>query len=149
MGDESRQLLYFAYGEHLNEEEMLRDFPHARMVGLSTLRGYAFCFAGRDGMARAALAKNPAASVPGRVWALKETDGPALDRLADHPHFARREIRMVEIGGMTVPALVYITAPGQPRGRPGFVTYSILRDAYDAIGEDLGALLLTAGKCAR
>ena len=126
----NQSLLYFAYGEHMNETEMLRDFPHARMVGTSRLDGFSLCFIGRDGMARAGLEANPRKYVLGRVWSLFEQDAGQLDRIADDPHFSRREIRMVSVGGMKLPVLVYITVQGQVRGRPGFVTYDLMREAY-------------------
>lgn len=140
METENQSLLYFAYGEHMNEDEMHRDFPHARMVGYGRLPGFCLCFAGRDGMARAAVEPSPRQSVIGRVWSLFERDAEALDRIADDPYTARREIRTLEVGGMKVPVLVYITVQGQQHGRPGFVTYDLLREAYEAAGEDAGIL---------
>lgn len=140
MESQRQSLLYFAYGEHMNENEMARAFPHARMVGSARLEGFRLCFVGRDGMARAALEPARNHSVPGRLWSLYEDDAEALDREADTPFFARREIRMLTTEGMTVPALVYITTPGQRHGRPGFVTYDVMREAYEAAGESLSAL---------
>ena len=140
MQEGSQNLLYFAYGEHMNETEMKQTFPDARMVGLTRLPGYSLCFVGRDGMARAAVEPNSSASVPGREWSLSEAHADALDKIADDPYFARREIRMVTLGDMKLPVLVYITAPGQARGRPGFVTYDVMREAYESAGEDVEAL---------
>jgi len=148
MRGESRDLLYFAYGEHLNEEEMKRDFPGARMAGFARLKGFSLCFTGKDGSGRAALKPDAGASVPGRLWALREADAEALDRYFDDPFFARREVRMVQLDGMTLPALVYVPAPGQQHGRPGFVTYSIMREAYEAIGEDVDSFFQAAARCA-
>lgn len=141
---EAHNLLYFAHGEHMNEGEMLRAFPHARMAGLARLEGYALSFVGRDGMARAALEPRAGASAPGRVWVLQEADADMLDRLAGDAGLARREICSVVVDGMHVPALAYVTAPGQQHGRPGFVTYDILREAYDAAGEDTDSLRVLA-----
>lgn len=140
METQNQNLLYFAYGEHMNEGEMNRDCPQARMVGVSSLKGYSLCFIGRDGSARAGLRLNPNGNIPGRVWALPQSQAEQLDKIADHPYFARREIRDVSIGGMTLPVMVYITAPGQPCGRPGFVTYDIMREAYESVGEDTDTL---------
>lgn len=140
MEGSNQNLLYFAYGEHMNEAEMKREFPQARMVGLSRLKGYSLCFIGRDGAARAGLKPDPNGSLPGRVWSLPQSQAPALDKLANHPYFARREIRDISIDGMTLPAMIYITTPGQQQGRPGFVTYDIMREAYEAIGEDVNIL---------
>lgn len=137
-------MLYFAYGEHMNENEMYRSFPHARMVGMSRLEGYCLCFAGRDGLARAALEVAQGQYVPGRVWSLYEADAEELDRMADDPHFARREIRILKVDGVAVPVLVYITVQGQQHGRPGFVTYDIMREAYETAGEDVGMLRMLA-----
>ncbi len=144
MQEGNKSLLYFAYGEHMNEEEMQRDFPHARMVGLSRLEGFSLSFVGRDGMARAALMPNSRGSVPGRVWSLMEEDAEALDRIADDPFFARREVRFVSIDGITLPVLVYITVPGQQYGRPSFITYTIMREAYEQAGEDIDQFMALA-----
>lgn len=148
MGENNQSLLYFAYGEHMNENEMLRAFPHARMVGATRMEGYSLCFVGRDGVARAALEPASSKSIPGRVWSLFESDAEALDKVADDPYFARREIRFVAVDGMTVPVLVYITVPGQQHGRPGFVTYDIMREAYEMAGEDPVRLREVAMQCA-
>lgn len=129
-------LLYFAYGEHMNETEMLRLFPHARDAGCARLEGYRLCFVGRDGQARAALAPSPGRSVPGRLWSLRAEDADTLDREADAPYFARGEVRFFAVEGAKIPALVYITMPGQAHGRPGFVAYDIMREAYAMAGED-------------
>lgn len=136
MREENQSLLYFAYGEHMNENEMLRDFPHARMVGFSQLEGFSLCFVGHDGTARAAVQPDQKRTVPGRVWSLYASDADALDRIADTPYFARREVRSFCIEAMTLPALVYITVPGQQHGRPGFVSYDLLREAYETAGHD-------------
>lgn len=136
MREENQSLLYFAYGEHMNESEMLRAFPHARMVGFSRLEGYSLCFIGRDSTARAAVQASEKDTVPGRVWSLYASDADALDRVADAPYFARREVRSFCIEDMTLPALVYITVPGQQQGRPGFVSYDLLREAYETAGLD-------------
>lgn len=146
--EEKRPLLYFAYGEHMNEKEMLREFPHARMVGLARLKGYGLCFVGRDGAARAALEFRPSGHVVGRLWTLREADAETLDTDADAPYFARGELRPVRAGEMEVPALVYITVQGQQRGRPGFVTYDVMREAYASAGQEVAALQAAAMRCA-
>lgn len=148
MEEKTQSLLYFAYGEHMNEDEMMRLFPHARMVGISRLQGYCLSFAGRDGMARAALLPRTNRSVPGRLWSLHSSDADVLDRDADAPYFAKPELQMFEVDGMTVPALVYITVSGQSSGRPSFVTYDLLREAYEAAGESLEDLRQLAIQCA-
>lgn len=65
MQDKNQNLLYFAYGEHMNEEEMKKLCPQARKVGMSALEGYTLCFFGRDGMGRAGLEAAPGRHVPG------------------------------------------------------------------------------------
>jgi len=134
------RLLYFAYGELMNESEMRRHFPHAKMLGVSYLDGFALCFAGRDGLARAALKKSPESRVPGRVWSVFGEDEALLCRLHGAPNTARPEVHPVEVGGMRLPALVMVPSPGQSKGRPGFVAYDLMREAYETAGEDLEAL---------
>ena len=148
MQDKNQNLLYFAYGEHMNEEEMKKLCPQARKVGMSALEGYTLCFFGRDGMGRAGLEAAPGRHVPGCVWVLPEAQAEQLDQEADCPFFARREIRTFSIGGMALPALVYITVPGQQRGRPGFVAYDIMREAYAEAGLDVAILQEAAARSA-
>ena len=49
---------------------------------------------------------------------------------------------------MALPALVYITVPGQQRGRPGFVVYDIMREAYAEAGLDVAILQEAAARSA-
>ena len=148
MQEGTRNLLYFAYGEHMSEDEMLRAFPHARMAGLARLDGYALCFTGRDGAAKPGIEPHEGASVPGRVWSLPETEIDALDSAIGGPTAARREIRSMNVGGMNLPVLVYVTTPGQTKGRPGFLDYTIMQEAYQAAGEDTAPLVEAAKKAA-
>lgn len=143
-----QNLLYFAYGEHMNEIEMRKVFPDARMVGLSELPDYAICFVGKDGSGRVGIEPKPGAKLPGRVWAISETQADALDEAADCPYFARREVRMVTVGGLTLPVMLYVTVPGQGKGRPGFVAYDMIREAYAEAGLDTSVLLEAALKAA-
>ena len=142
MQEGTRNLLYFAYGEHMSEDEMLRAFPHARLAG------YALCFTGRDGAAKPGIEPREGASVPGRVWSLPETEIDALDSAIGGPTAARREIRSMNVGGMNLPVLVYVTTPGQTKGRPGFLDYTIMQEAYQAAGEDAAPLVEAAKKAA-
>ena len=148
MQEGNRNLPYFAYGEHMNEEEMHRAFPAARMVGMSRLEGFALCFLGKDGSARPALEAREGQSVPGRVWSLPEKEGKALDAAVDCPRLKRREIYVLPIEGMKLPVLVYTTVPGQPKGRPSFVDYTLMQDAYKSAGEPTESLFKAASICA-
>lgn len=135
MQDKNQNLLYFAYGEHMNEEEMKKLCPQARKVGMSALEGYTLCFFGRDGMGRAGLEAAPGRHVPGCVWVLPEAQAEQLDQEADCPYFARREIRTFSIGGMALPRWSTSPCPassgegrglwrtiscGRPMPRPGW-----------------------------
>lgn len=138
MQNNQSNLLYFAYGEHMNENEMKRLFPNARMVGYAKLQGYTLCFVGRDGMARAGTQAQPDGYLPGCVWSLPSHEAEALDHLAGEAIYTRREIQSVLIEGIALPVLFYPSIPGQRHGRPGFITYDLLCEAYEnaCIGSD-------------
>lgn len=148
MQENQTNLLYFAYGEHMNANEMKRIFPHARMVGKTQLKGYMLCFLGRDGMARAGTQAHPESCLPGCVWALPSHVTTMLDRMMGESSFTRREIHSVLLDGIALPVLVYLSIPGQRHGRPGFVTYDLLREAYETVGENPEAIKGLAIQCA-
>ena len=141
-------VLYFAYGEHMNEIEMKKYFPHARMVAVSALKGFRLCFLGKDGMAIPGTQAHAGAHLPGRVWAIQAGDLQALDRLAGESVYTHREIHTVSIHGLALPVLAYISKPGQRHGRPGFLTFDFLREAYETAGEDPACITGLAMACA-
>lgn len=148
MHDKQSKLLYFAYGEHMNENEMKRVFPYARQVGKAYIKGYTLCFIGRDGVARAGTQACAEGHLPGCVWSLPLSAADILDRMMGVPVFTRREIHPVLLEGIVLPVLVYISIPGQRYGRPGFITYDLLREAYATVGENPDAIKGLAMQCA-
>lgn len=136
MQTDQTHVLYFAYGEHMNEYEMKRCFPQARLVGMAYLPGYRLCFVGRDGKARAGTMPTPKGRLPGRVWALPADKSEALAHLAGESVYTSSIIQTVHVQGMELPVLVYLSLPGQRHGRPGLNTYDLLREAYETAGEN-------------
>lgn len=148
MDNDQTHLLYFAYGEHMNECEMKRLFPMARMVGMARLPGLRLCFVGQDGMARAGALRDPNGSLPGRVWSLPVEWADALSRAAGESIRTSREIRTIHIGEMELPALVFVSLPGQRHGRPSLIAYDLLREAYETAGENPEEIRGYAMQCA-
>ena len=76
------QALYFAYGSNMASRRMHARVPGARAIARARLEGWRLVAdkPGRDGTAKANLARDPGASVWGVLWELCESDLLALDR---------------------------------------------------------------------
>jgi gamma-glutamylcyclotransferase (GGCT)/AIG2-like uncharacterized protein YtfP len=92
------QAIYFAYGSNLSTARLVRRVPSATAIGRARLDGFRLTTdkRGRDGTAKANLARDPAAWVWGALYALDPAHWPDLDRCEGG--YARMEVS-VEIGG--------------------------------------------------
>lgn len=88
------QALYFAYGSNLLSSRMQARVPSARARGTAQLAGYALTTdkAGRDGTAKANLARRDGGRVWGIVWQLDPDEWPLLD--ACERGYARRAVAL-------------------------------------------------------
>jgi gamma-glutamylcyclotransferase (GGCT)/AIG2-like uncharacterized protein YtfP len=109
------QALYFAYGSNLASRRLLARAPGARARGRARLAGWRLVAdkPGRDGSAKVNIAPDPAGSVWGALWELREQDLRELDR--HEGGYARVAVRVeAEAGALEA------TAYASPlRGAPG------------------------------
>lgn len=132
--------LYIAYGSNLNLEQMSRRCPTAEVVGAAKLEGYDLLFRGSRHSAVATVEPLENGSVPVLLWKLKPQDERALDHYEGWPSFYRKEVHEIELGGETVPAMVYIMNDGHDFGEPSDYYYNTIREGYESADFDLDYL---------
>jgi hypothetical protein len=133
-----------AYGSNLNLRQMQQRCPTATVVGPAELEGYDLLFRGARHGAVATVepldAQEQAGGVPVLLWKLKPQDERALDVYEGWPSFYRKETHDVEIGGKTVPAMVYIMNDGHDYGEPSEYYLDTIREGYESAKFDMDYL---------
>lgn len=134
--------LYIAYGSNLNLDQMAKRCPTAEVVGTAELEGYDLLFRGGRHGAVATVeplegqSRSGNGSVPVLLWKLKPQDEHTLDVYEGWPSFYRKEIHDIELGGNTVPAMVYVMNDGHEYGEPSDYYYDTIREGYESAGFD-------------
>lgn len=131
-----KDTLYIAYGSNLNLPQMARRCPTATVVGTSEIRGYELLFRGGRRGAVATVEPLEDSSVPVLLWKIKPKDEEALDRYEGYPNFYRKEMMEVELGGKTVPAMVYVMNDGRGLGAPSDFYLNTILEGYRSAGFD-------------
>jgi len=132
--------LYIAYGSNLNLDQMAKRCPTAKVAGTAELEGYDLLFRGGRTGAVATVEPLEDGKVPVLLWKLKPQDERALDIYEGWPSFYRKEIHEIELGGKTVPAMVYVMNDGHDYGEPSDYYYNTIREGYESAGFDLDYL---------
>jgi gamma-glutamylcyclotransferase (GGCT)/AIG2-like uncharacterized protein YtfP len=126
--------LYFAYGSNLDEAQMRRRCPGARVVGVATLTGYRLTFTGRSrtwGCAVATVVPDQDARVRGLLYACTDEDIASLDVAEGHPRAYQRDILAVSTDdGREVSAIVYVKPVTSGEGVPSDAYLGLIRRAY-------------------
>lgn len=104
-GKQMKRKFYFAYGSNLDEGQMKRRCPGAKVVGVGTLQGYQL-----ELYRHATIVPKDKEQVPGLIWSIDERDELALDRYEGAPQYYRKaDIKVLTgKGEVYVPAMVYI-----------------------------------------
>lgn len=126
----------FAYGSLLDESEVRRDYPSARLIGPASNDGWHLGFR-RDGKGTVAatLIPDKSASCPGLLWEFSPDDLAALDKRegVDDDEYTR-ERRRYRVNSHDVGAFAYVMSdPGEP-GMPSPAYLTELRQGYRAHG---------------
>jgi hypothetical protein len=140
------QTLYIAYGSNLNLRQMAHRCPTAEVVGGAELKGYDLLFRGSRHGAVATVEPLDGSSVPVLLWKLQPRDEVALDHYEGWPSFYHKETHDVEIGGKTVPAMVYVMNGGRDFGEPSEHYLNAIREGYESAGFDTDYLDQAVGK---
>ncbi len=147
------QVLYFAYGSNLDDEQMRARCAGARVVGRAVLPNHALAFGGfshRWGGAVASVVRAKGASVEGLLYELGDVDLRALDRFEGHPFAYERVVRLVlDEHGRRRRVTTYL----QPEDTfeawvPQQGYFTVLWRAYGRLGFDFEPLARAAGVAA-
>jgi gamma-glutamylcyclotransferase (GGCT)/AIG2-like uncharacterized protein YtfP len=139
------EVLIFSYGSNLDEAQMRRRCPTARLAGRARLRGHALTFGGyslRWGGAVASVRRARGAVVEGLLYELDEEAVRRLDRFEGCPMAYERVLRYpVDDHGRRRRAQVYIQPEaGFEPWHPATEYLAVILRAYKRLGFDRKAL---------
>ncbi len=126
--------LYIAYGSNLNLPQMAERCPNAEVVGPTEIKGYELLFRGGRRGGVATIEPCESSAVPVLLWEVTPQDEKALDCYEGFPYFYHRETVDVEIGGKTVPAMVYVMNDGHQAGMPSDYYLGVIQQGYRTAG---------------
>lgn len=100
-------LRYFAYGSNMDDTQMARRCPDARLVGPASLPDHRFFITGNGW---ASVRPDTSQSVWGLQWQLSPRDIEALDLWEDVENglYTRQQRRIIPRGGEPCDAMVYV-----------------------------------------
>ena len=144
------QVLYFAYGSNLDDDQMRSRCPSARVVARAVLPNYALAFGGfshRWGGAVASVVRAKGARVEGLLYELNEGDLRALDRFEGHPFSYERVLKLVlDQHGHRRRVTTYLQPEdGFEAWAPPQGYFGVLWRAYGRLGFDFASLARAAG----
>lgn len=124
-------MLYFAYGMNTNRLGMAQRCPQARPLGMATLPGWRFRFAGP-----ADIVRDPDSKVYGVLWDISLPCLKSLDDLEGYPYFYNRDWVTVVHHGSSAPAMAYFMLPGVPTRAPSPGYLDCVVEGYRNFGID-------------
>lgn len=136
---------YLAYGSNLNVEQMRFRCPTAKIVGVSTIKGYKLLFKGSMTGSYLTIEKDKASNVPVGVWEVTASDERALDRYEGCPSFYYKteiEVPLTDLDNniTTIKAFVYIMHEERALGIPSKAYIETCASGYQRFGFDMGYL---------
>ena len=131
-GDKSmKKRLYVAYGSNLNQQQMARGCPTAKVFGIGKIKNYQLTF-----RCVATIEPEIGKEVPVGVWEIQPRGEAALDRYKGYPNLYRKEdIQVTMSDGTEVTAMVYIMNRGFP-DYPNASYYRTIEEGYHDCGLD-------------
>jgi hypothetical protein len=140
MGESRMTKLYLAYGSNLNQEQMARRCPTAKVVGVTILPNYRLAFCGRHSNAVATILPQKGGQVPVLIWEITDADEASLDLYEGFPFFYGKKNLRVTLNDKLVKAMIYIMNDTQIHGTPTRSYYSTILVGYRAAGFDVEIL---------
>lgn len=132
---EQEKRLYIAYGSNLNQHDMARRCPAAKVAGTAELKNYELLF-----RVHANVEPKEGAAVPVAVWEIQPEDEKKLDWYEGYPSYYTKETVEVELESGTVSAMVYTMNPGRPPELPSRGYLKTIEEGYESFGFDHTAL---------
>ena len=144
------QVLYFAYGSNLDDDQMQARCASARVVARAVLPNHALTFGGfshRWGGAVASVVRARGARVEGLLYEIDDGDLRALDRFEGHPFSYERVQKLVlDEHGRRRRVTTYLQPEdGFEAWAPPQGYFGVLWRAYGRLGFDFESLARAAG----
>lgn len=133
--------LYIAYGSNMDEKQMDRRCPTARLLGTSELEDYRLLFKGSKTGAYDTIEAQKGGRVPALIWEIGKLDERNLDRYEGYPVFYNKREIEVQLGGERKTAMAYVMDESRELGEPSARYYNVLESAYWKFGFPMGILL--------
>jgi len=133
--------LYIAYGSNMDEKQMAKRCPTARLLGASEIEDYRLLFKGSKTGAYATIEAQKGGRVPVLVWEIGEQDERNLDRYEGYPVFYYKKEIEVQLVGERKNAMAYAIDENRELGVPSARYYNVLENAYWKFGFPMGILL--------
>jgi gamma-glutamylcyclotransferase (GGCT)/AIG2-like uncharacterized protein YtfP len=144
-----KRRLYFAYGSNLDQAQMKRRCPRARLIGKAVLPSYRLTFGGHSRMwggAVATVKRDRNCSVDGLLYDMPQADFDRLDAFEGCPAAYIRVRRVVyDDRERARRPLLYIQRKIIDEKIPSAKYFMVLLDAYDTLGFDRRELFRAAG----
>jgi len=145
-----KQVIVFAYGSNLNEEQMRWRCASAQVEALAVLPNHALAFGGhsrRWGGAVASVVRRPGERVEGLLYRVTPSDLRVLDLHEGHPFAYERSVKVVtDARGRHRRAQIYVQPPNtfEPV-LPQLAYFRVLLNAYGRLGFDIERLAAAVG----
>jgi len=133
--------LYIAYGSNMDEKQMIRRCPTAKLLGTSEVEDYRLLFKGSKTGVYATIEEQKGGCVPVLLWEIGEQDERNLDRYEGYPVFYHKKEIEVQVGGERKIAMAYIMDENRDLGEPGASYYNVLENAYWKFGFPMWILI--------
>lgn len=117
-------MLYFAYGANVNQRNLKRHAPRAKVLGLARLAGYRLVF-----KRFADIVTDSKSTITGVLYDLTRACELALDRYEDVPALYRKITVTVESGEGPVEAMVYVMNGGE-KAPPELGYFNVIARGY-------------------
>ena len=133
--------LYIAYGSNMDEKQMAKRCPTARLVGASEIKDYRLLFKRSKTGAYATIEAQKGGRVPVLIWEIGERDEGNFDRYEGYPVFYHKREIEVQLAGEKKTAMVYIMEENKELREPSTGYYNVLENAYWKFGFPMGILM--------
>lgn len=131
----SQRKIYLAYGSNINQRQMAKRCPFARVMGTGYIEGQELQF---KGVATVAPKEN--AVTPVLAWTLTRADEEMLDAYEGYPNIYIKKDFEVEIDGKSVTGMAYVMNKLRPQYIPTQSYFNCIEEGYRKAGLDVSYL---------
>lgn len=122
--------IYLAYGSNMNLKQMEQRCPTAKLLGVSSIDGYALEFHGRKGGVVATIVPKEDSRVPVVVWEVFMQDEHSLDIYEGFPKLYYKNEFCIHLGKKKVRGFAYVMTSGYKVNLPSEYYFNVILDGY-------------------